>query len=49
MARSLGLHLNESYLRKRRNIDKKSIDDIAKECGVSIQIIYKQMRKFNIK
>jgi predicted DNA-binding protein YlxM (UPF0122 family) len=47
--RSIGLHLSESFMRKRYLIDKKSPEDIAKECGVSVQIIYKQLKKFGLK
>lgn len=47
--RSKGLHLSEAYMRKRYIMDKKSPEDIAKECGVSIQLIYRQLKKFGIK
>ena len=30
-------------------MDKKSPEDIAKECNVSVQIIYKQLKKFGLK
>ena len=49
MAKNLGLHHSEAYLRKRLHLDKKPPDDIAKECGVSVQIIYRQMKKFGLK
>ena len=49
MPRGKGLHLSEAFLRKRYVVDKKSIDEIAKECDVSFQIIYKQLKKFGIK
>lgn len=49
MAKNLGLHHSEAYLRKRLHVDKKSPDEIAKECGVSVQIIYKQMKRFGLK
>lgn len=49
MAKNLGLHHNETYLRKRYHSDKKSPEEIAKECGVSVQIIYKQLKKFGLK
>ena len=49
MAKNLGLHHSEAYLKKRLHIDKRSPENIAQECGVSVQIIYKQMRKFGIK
>ena len=47
--RSLGLHLNESFLKKRYVQERKSPEDIAKECGVSVQLIYRQLKKFGLK
>lgn len=47
--RSIGLHLNESFMKKRYVMDKKSPEDIAKECGVSVQLIYRQLKKFGLK
>lgn len=47
--RSKGLHLNEAFMKKRYVFDKKSPDDIAKECGVSVQLIYRQLKKFGLK
>lgn len=49
MPRGSSLHHSESYLRKRYLMDKKSPEDIAKECNVSVQIIYKQLKKFGLK
>jgi Zn-dependent peptidase ImmA (M78 family) len=49
MARGSTLHHSEAFLRKRLHLDRKSVAEVAKECNVSIQIIYKQMRKFGIK
>lgn len=49
MAKNSGLHHSEAFLKKRLYIDRKSPDDIAKECGVSLQIIYRQMKKFGLK
>ena len=49
MSKKIGLHLSESFLRKRYVIDKKTPDDIAKECGVSVQLIYRQLKKFGLK
>lgn len=49
MPRGSSLHLSEAYLRKRYVMDKKSIEEIAKECNVSIQIIYKQLKRFGLK
>ena len=47
--RSKGLHLSEAYMKKRYVIEKKSPEDIAKECGVSVQLIYRQLKKFGLK
>lgn len=47
--RSKGLHLSEAFMKKRYIIDKKSPEDIAKECGVSVQLIYRQLKKFGLK
>lgn len=47
--RSKGLHLSEAYMRKRYVMDKKSPEDIAKECDVSVQLIYRQLKKFGLK
>jgi Zn-dependent peptidase ImmA (M78 family) len=47
--RSKGLHLSEQFMRKRYVLDKKSPEDIAKECGVSVQLIYRQLKKFGLK
>lgn len=49
MPRGKGLHLSEPYLKQRYLYDKKSIEEIAKECNVSIQIIYKQLKRFGLK
>lgn len=43
------LHLSKDFLQKRYIFDKKSIEDIAKECGVSVQLIYRQLKKFGLK
>jgi predicted DNA-binding protein YlxM (UPF0122 family) len=47
--RSKGLHLSEAFLKKRYIVDKKSPEEIAKECEVSLQLIYRQLKKFGIK
>jgi Zn-dependent peptidase ImmA (M78 family) len=47
--RSKGLHLSEAYMKKRYVSDKKSPEEIAKECGVSVQLIYRQLKKFGLK
>jgi Zn-dependent peptidase ImmA (M78 family) len=43
------LHLSEPFLKKRYVHDKKTPQQIADECGVSIQIIYRQLKKFGLK
>lgn len=47
--RSKGLHLSEEFMKKRYIMDKKSPDAIAKECGVSVQLIYRQLKKFGLR
>jgi Zn-dependent peptidase ImmA (M78 family) len=47
--RSKGLHLNEAFMKKRYVMDKKTPEQIADECGVSVQIIYRQLKKFGLK
>jgi Zn-dependent peptidase ImmA (M78 family) len=42
------LYENESYLRKRYVTEKKSLQDIGKECGVSHQTIYRYLVKFGL-
>jgi len=47
--RSMGLHLSEAFMKKRYVMEKKSPEDIAKECGVSVQLIYRQLKKFGLR
>lgn len=49
MPRGGSLHHSEAFLRKRLHMDKKTPEEVAKECNVSVQVIYRQMKKFNIK
>ena len=49
MAKNSKLHLSEAFMKKRYVMDKKSPEDIAKECGVSVQLIYRQLKKFGLK
>ena len=49
MPRGINLHHSEAYMKQRYVYDKKSPEDIAKECNVSVQIIYKQLKKFGLK
>lgn len=47
--RSTGLHLSEAFMKKRYIVDKKTPEEIAQECGVSVQLIYRQLKKFGLK
>jgi hypothetical protein len=43
------LYTSETYMRKRYVMDKKSPEDIAKECGASIETIYVYLAKFRLR
>jgi len=43
------LYTNESWLRKRYVMDKKSPQDIAKECNASVETIYVYLAKFGLR
>lgn len=43
------LYQNESWLKKRYHVDKKTAESIAKECGVSVETIYVYLAKFNLR
>jgi hypothetical protein len=43
------LYTSEAWLKKRINVDKKTPNEVAKECGVSLETIYVYMAKFQIK
>jgi AcrR family transcriptional regulator len=42
------LYENKAYLTKRYSVEKKSLEEIAKECGVSHQTIYRYLTKFGL-
>ena len=42
------LYKSEVWLRKRYLMDKKSPEDIAKECGASVETIYVYLAKFGL-
>lgn len=42
------MYTNEVWLKKRYHMDKKSPEDIAKECGVSVETIYVYLAKFKL-
>lgn len=43
------MYNNETWLRKRYHLDKKSAESIAKECGVSVETIYVYLAKFGLR
>ena len=43
------LYQSEAWLKKRFLLDKKSPEDIAKECGSSVETIYVYLAKFNLR
>ena len=43
------LYTSEVWLRKRFLMDKKSPQDIAKECGTSVETIYVYLAKFGLR
>ena len=43
------LYTSEVWLRKRYTLDKKSPEEIAKECKVSVETIYVYLAKFGLR
>ena len=43
------LYTRETFMRKRYLMDKKSPEEIAKECGASIETIYVYLAKFGLR
>jgi hypothetical protein len=43
------LYTSEIWLRKRYLVDKKSPEEIAKECGASVETIYVYLAKFKLR
>lgn len=43
------LYQNEAWLKKRFLVDKKTPQDIAKECGASLETIYVYLAKFGLR
>ena len=46
---SAKLYTSETFMRKRYLMDKKSPEDIAKECGCSLETIYVYLAKFGLR
>ena len=42
------LYESKAFLSKRYLIEKRGLEEIAKECGVSHQTIYRYLVKFNL-
>ena len=43
------LYTSEIWLRKRYHLDKKTPEEIAKECGTSVETIYVYLAKFGLR
>lgn len=43
------LYTNEVWLKKRYWLDKKSPEEIAKECGCTVETIYVYLAKFGLR
>ena len=43
------LYTSEAWLRKRFLMDKKTPQEIAKECGTSLETIYVYLAKFGLR
>lgn len=43
------LYTSEVWLRKRYHLDKKTPEQIAQECGTSVETIYVYLAKFNLR
>lgn len=43
------LYKNELWLKKRYHVDRKTAEEIAKECGVSVETIYVYLAKFGLR
>ncbi len=46
---SAKLYTSEIFMRKRYLMDKKTPEEIAKECGASVETIYVYLAKFNLR
>jgi DNA-binding CsgD family transcriptional regulator len=43
------LYQSEAWLRKRFHVDRKTPEEIAKECGTSVETIYVYLAKFGLR
>lgn len=42
------LYLSKAWLRRRYLVERKSPEEIAKECGVSHMTIYRKLKEFEL-
>jgi hypothetical protein len=43
------MYTSEVFMRKRYLVDKKTPEDIAKECGCSLETVYVYLAKFGLR
>jgi hypothetical protein len=43
------LYTNQDWLKKRFHLDRKTPEEIAKECGVTVETIYVYLAKFGLR
>lgn len=43
------LYTSETYMRKRYLMDKRTPEEIAKECGISVETVYVYLAKFGLR
>lgn len=43
------LYTSEAFMRKRYLMDKKSPEEIAKECGCTVETVYVYLAKFGLR
>lgn len=43
------LYTSESWLRKRYVLDKKTPEEISKECGCTVETVYVYLAKFGLR
>jgi len=43
------LYTNQAWLKKRFHLDRKTPEEIAKECGVTVETIYVYLAKYKLR
>ena len=46
---SAKLYTSETFMRKRYLVDKKTPEEIAKECGCTVETVYVYLAKFGLR